>query len=61
MTASRAATVDISGDAWANGSGTAAAPPVTPKGIEVGDTTPVLGLRGAIVDEGTGLKRKASG
>ena len=55
MTASRAATVDISGDAWANDSGTAAAPPVTLKGIEVGDTTPVLGLRGAIVDEGTGL------
>ena len=55
MTASRAATVDISGDAWANGAGTAAAPPVTLKGVEVGDTTPVLGLRGAIVDEGTGL------
>ena len=55
MTASRAATVAISGDAWANGSGIAAAPPVTRKGIEVGDTTPVLGLRGAVVDEGTGL------
>ena len=55
MTASRAATVAISGDAWANGSGTAAAPPVTRKGIEVGDTTPVLGLRGSIGDEGTGL------
>ena len=54
MTASRAATVAISGDAWANGSG-AAAPPVTLKGIEVGNSTPVLGLRGAIVDEGTGL------
>ena len=55
MTASQAATVDISGDAWANGSGAAAAPPVTLKGIEVGNTTPVLGLRGALVDEGTGL------
>ena len=54
MTAQRAATVNISGDAWANDSG-AAAPPVTLKGIEVGDTTPVLGLRGSIVDEGTGL------
>ena len=55
LTAQRSAMVDISGDAWANGSGTAAAPPVTRKGIEVKDTTPVLGLRGSIVDEGTGL------
>ena len=55
MTASQDATVAISGDAWANDSGTAAAPPVTLKGVEVGDTTPVLGLRGSIVDEGTGL------
>ena len=55
MTASQDATVAISGDAWANDSGTAAAPPVTHKGIEVGNTTPVLGLRGAIIDEGTGL------
>ena len=28
---------------------------ITLKDIEVGDTTPVLGLRGSIVDEGTGL------
>ena len=56
MTASRDATVTISGDAWANGSGTAAAPPVTRKEIAVRDATPVLGLRGAIVDEGTGLQ-----
>ena len=55
MTASQDAAVAISGDAWANGSGTAAAPPITLKGVEVGDTTPVLGLRGSIVDEGTGL------
>ena len=54
MTASRAATVAISGDAWANSSGTAA-PPIALKGIEVGNTTPVLGLRGSVVDEGTGL------
>ena len=52
MNASRAAIVGISGEAWANDSGTAA-PPVTLKGIEVGDTTPVLELRGSIVDEGT--------
>ena len=58
MTASRAATVDITGDAWANGSGTAAAPSVTLKGVEVRDTTPVLGLRGVIVDEGTGLNKR---
>ena len=56
MTAQQVATVEISGDGLANGSGDAAAPPVTLKGIEVGNTTPVLGLRGAIVDEGTGLK-----
>ena len=58
MTAQRAATVALSGDGWTNASGTAAAPPVTLKGIEVGDTTPVLGLRGAVVDQGTGLNRQ---
>ena len=58
LTASREAAVDISGDAWTNVSGTAAAPPVTLKGIEVGDITPILGLRGAIVDEEAGLKVK---
>ena len=52
LTAQRAAIVEVSGEAWANDSG-AAAPPVTLKGIEVGDTTPVLELRGSIVDEGT--------
>ena len=56
MSASRAATATISGDAWADGSGTAAAPPVTLKGIEVRDTTPVLGMKGAIVDAGTSVK-----
>ena len=55
MTAQQTATVTISGDAWANGSGAAAAPPVARKGIEVGNTTPVLGLRGSIVNEGIGL------
>ena len=57
MTASRAATVTISGDAWANDSGTAAAPPVALKSIEAGYTTPVLGLRGAVVDEEGGLNK----
>ena len=56
LTAQRAAIVEISGDAWTNVSGTSAAPQVALTGIEVGDTTPVLGLRGSIVDEGTGLK-----
>ena len=57
LAAQRAAAVTISGDAWANNSETAAAPPVTLKGVEVGDTTPVLGLRGAVVDQGTGVNR----
>ena len=57
LTAQRAAIVDISGDGWTNISGTAAAPLVTLKGIEVGDTTPVLGLRGSIVDERNGLNK----
>ena len=57
MTAQRAATVTLSGDGWTNTSGTAAAPSTVLTGIEVGDTTPVLGLRGAIVDEGTGVNQ----
>ena len=56
LTAQRAATVAISGEGWTNVLGTTAAPPVTLKGIGVGDTTPVLGLRGSIAGEGTGLK-----
>ena len=45
LTAQRAAIVEISGDAWTNVSGTSAAPQVALTGIEVGNTTPVLGLR----------------
>ena len=56
MSARRAATVTISGQGWTNVSGTAAAPPLALRGIEVGDTTPVLGLSGSIVDEAAGLK-----
>ncbi len=56
LTAQRAAIVEISGEVWTNVSGTSAAPQVALTGIEVGNTTPVLGLRGSIVDEGTGLK-----
>ena len=57
LTAQRAVIVDISGDAWTNVSGTSAAPQVALTGIKVGDTTPVLGLRGSIVDEGTGVSK----
>ena len=56
LNARQTATVAISGEAWTNVSETAAAPLVTRQGIEVGDTTPVLGLRGSVVDEEAGLK-----
>ena len=49
LTAQRAAILDISGEAWTNVSGTSAAPQVALTGIEVGNTTPVLGLRGLLV------------
>ena len=55
MTAQRAAMVDISGDAWTNSSETAAAPLMSLKGIKAADVTPVLGLRGSIVHERTGV------
>ena len=51
LEAQRAATVPISGVGWTNTSGTAAAPPVAMEGIEVSDVTPILALRGSIVDE----------
>ena len=57
MNAPRAAMVPISGDGWTNVSGTAAAPLMAMTGIEVGETTPVLGLRGSIVDEVTGANQ----
>ena len=57
LTAQQAAIVEISGDEWTSVSGTAAAPPVTLEGIKVGDTTPVLGLRGSIADEGMGVNK----
>ena len=64
MTAQRETMVTISGDGWYNSLGMAAAPsvgdadlhsPLT--GIQVTDTTPVLGLRGSIVDEEMNLNR----
>ena len=51
LDAQRAATVPISGVGWTNTSGTAAAPPVAMGGIKVSDVTPILALRGSIVDE----------
>ena len=63
LTAQRAETVTISGNGWYNTSAMAAASPIENAdlhslltGIQVTDTTPVLGLRGSIVDEETGLK-----
>ena len=56
----RAAMVDISGEGWTNVSGTATAPPML-TGIQVTDTTPVLALRGSMIDKemntnGTGFR-----
>ena len=51
LTAQQTATVAISGDAWTNASDGAAATPVALKGIDAGATTPVLALRGVVVDE----------
>ena len=56
LTAQRAAKINMSGGGWYNSSATTAAPSMVLSGIQVTDTTPVLGLRGSIVDEGTGLK-----
>ncbi len=50
LDAQRAAMVDISGEGWTNVSGTAAAPPML-TGIQVTDTTPVLALRGSMIDK----------
>ena len=51
LTAQQAATVSISGVGWSNTSGAAAAPSIAMIGIEVSDVTPILALRGSIVDE----------
>ena len=60
LTAQRAVTVGISGDGWTNVSGGAAAPIVRGAdftGIRATNTTPVVALRGSIVDEITGANR----
>ena len=56
LTAQQAATVSISGEGWHNPLGTTAASPMAIRGIQAGDTTPVLALSGSIVDGGMGLK-----
>ena len=56
LTAQQAATVGISGEGWSNPLGTTAASPMAIRGIQAGDTTPVLALKGSIVDGGMGLK-----
>jgi hypothetical protein len=50
LRALRKAIVVISGDGWYNASGIAASPPIALKGIEVDDVTPVLGVRGSIIE-----------
>ena len=54
LTAQQPAQVTITGQGWTNTSGVAAAPQVALKGVT--DTTAILALRGAVIDEGTGLK-----
>ena len=56
LNAQQAETVHISGKGWTNDSEMAAAPPLALTAITEGNTTPVLALKGPIVDEGTGLK-----
>ena len=57
LAAQQPATITISGEAWTNVSGTATSPPVTRKGIEVRSITPVLALKGVVVDEAVGLSK----
>ena len=57
LNAQEAATVSISGGGWYNSSEIAAAPPMALTGIEVEGVTPVLGVRGSIVDEGVGVNK----
>ena len=58
LNAQRPAKIDISGGGWYNASTTTAAPPpIVLSGMQVTDTTPVLALRGSIVDEGTDMSK----
>ena len=53
------ATVDITGDGWANAPGTTAAPPMALTGIQVEASTPILAVTGSIVSpvDGASLPR----
>ena len=55
MTAQRTETVNVSGVGWTNLPEAGGAPSVATTGIEVSDVTPILALRGSIVDEDSGL------
>ena len=55
LNALRAAEVGISGDAWSNLPEVGGAPPVSLKGIQVDDVTPILALRGSVAGSGRGL------
>ena len=59
LNAREAATVVFSGGPWYNFSEMiTTVPPPTTTGIEVEDTTPVLALKGSIVDEGTPMNKE---
>ena len=49
LTAREAATIAISGEGWNNVSGVTAAAPIALAGVEAGDATPILALKGSIV------------
>ena len=51
MTAQRATAVAIFGEGWTNAPA-AAAPSMAMSGVQVSDVTPILALRGSIIDEG---------
>jgi hypothetical protein len=58
ITARAAGTAQVTGDAWDNVSGgAAAAPPMTLVGLTVDEVTPVLAVHGAVVDEMTGTAK----
>ena len=50
-------TVTIYGGGWYNAPGVQAAPLMEVMGIETGNTTPVLVLRGSVVDQGKGMNK----
>ena len=55
LMAQNTATVDISGEPWSNAATMGAAPLVSLKGLNIGNTTSILALRGTIVDNTMGL------